>query len=231
MLILAFDCSLQNCSVAILSSCLDDKSSDSDVLLVERSYKTLQLETLIPMVIGVILKDSGLTWSDIDLIGVTVGPGTFTGIRIGLAAARGIALATKIPVVGISTCEAIANGVPQKERLNRTLLVAIDSKRVNKILVQVFTSDLIPLGQPSEMESTKISENFYEGSPLLLAGNATEQLLLTAPSNTFIATMSTFPSARIIANMAINRHKYVSTIFPPEPIYIQLPNVTLHRKK
>jgi len=59
-----------------------------------------QSEALMPM-IEATLAEAGLVWKNIDLIGVTVGPGTFTGIRIGLAAARGMALAGPLPIAGV----------------------------------------------------------------------------------------------------------------------------------
>ena len=68
-----------------------------------------QSEALLPMVAAV-MAEAGLAFADLDLLAVTVGPGTFTGIRIGLAAARGLALATGLPLAGIATTEAVAGG-------------------------------------------------------------------------------------------------------------------------
>ena len=59
-----------------------------------------------------LLREARLTPSDLDLLAVGVGPGSFTGLRIGLAAARGLALACDLPVAGISTLDALAAGAP-----------------------------------------------------------------------------------------------------------------------
>ncbi len=64
-------------------------------------------ETLLPM-IDAALRDSGLTLDDIGLLGVNAGPGSFTGLRIGLAAAKGLALPRKTPCAAVSTLEALA---------------------------------------------------------------------------------------------------------------------------
>lgn len=65
-----------------------------------------QAERLMPL-LHEVLDQAGITWRDLDRIGVGIGPGNFTGIRISVAAARGLALSLDIPTVGISTLEAI----------------------------------------------------------------------------------------------------------------------------
>ncbi len=97
-----------------------------------------------PMIQGV-MEEAGLAWADLALIGVTVGPGAFTGIRIGLAAARGMALAGGFAIAGVGSCEAVAHAVPAEERRGRSLLVAIDSKR-SDLFFQTFDAALAPSG-------------------------------------------------------------------------------------
>ena len=95
MKILAFDSATSACSAAIWR---DGEIPARRFVAMERG----QSEALIPMVVEV-LKEAGLTYAEIDFIAVTVGPGSFTGVRIGLAAARGMALAGGLPVVGVTT--------------------------------------------------------------------------------------------------------------------------------
>lgn len=100
MNILAIDTAGRSAAVAVMQN---------DRLLYEQIGNTglTHSETLLPMV-DAALRAAGLTCDDIDLYGVTNGPGSFTGLRIGLAAVKGLALPRDIPCAGVSTLEALA---------------------------------------------------------------------------------------------------------------------------
>jgi tRNA threonylcarbamoyl adenosine modification protein YeaZ len=117
MNILAIDVSITGCSVAIFNQ--DSNLSLSKFFDTDRG----QAEILIPMLDDIVRK-AHLQMSDIDLIAVTRGPGSFTGVRIGLATARSLGLALNIPVIGISTLDVIARAHGDK-----SALFLIDTKR------------------------------------------------------------------------------------------------------
>ena len=100
MKILGIDTSSSSLSVAVM---------DNDLLKGEftLNHKLTHSEQMMPL-LDSLLSHLELNMSDIDLIGVSVGPGSFTGIRIGVAAANAMAMALDIPVVGISSLEAMA---------------------------------------------------------------------------------------------------------------------------
>ncbi|MCO6389138.1 tRNA (adenosine(37)-N6)-threonylcarbamoyltransferase complex dimerization subunit type 1 TsaB [Aliihoeflea sp. 40Bstr573] len=79
-------------------------------------------------VIAETLAGAGLTYADLDRLGVSVGPGSFTGIRVGVSAARGLALALNIPAVGVTTLEALALEA-RRVSAGRCVLVALDGGR------------------------------------------------------------------------------------------------------
>ena len=99
--ILAFDTSAAHCAAALLSA------GKIEVRVDEMARG--QAEHLMPM-LEEVLAAQGLKWADLDAIGVGTGPGNFTGIRISVAAARGLALGLGIPAVGVSNFEAAAFG-------------------------------------------------------------------------------------------------------------------------
>ncbi|MBT9384702.1 tRNA (adenosine(37)-N6)-threonylcarbamoyltransferase complex dimerization subunit type 1 TsaB [Pseudooceanicola sp. CBS1P-1] len=104
-MILAFDTSAPHCAAALLRG---------DSLLAERREEMArgQAERLVPL-LDEVLAEAGCTWADLDGLAVGVGPGNFTGIRIAVALARGLALALKIPVIGVTGFEALALDAPR----------------------------------------------------------------------------------------------------------------------
>ena len=144
--VLGFDCAGRGCSAAVLA---DGAVAASRSNPMERG----QAEALLPLIASV-LAEAATSLDELDLIAVTVGPGTFTGLRIGLAAARGMAVAAGLPVAGVTTTETVAYAVPEAERRGRTLLVAIDGKRAD-IFVQAFAEDLTPLGEAAALMPDK----------------------------------------------------------------------------
>lgn len=105
MLVLAFDTSLKTCSAAILK---DGAALASVRLPLEKGHA----EHLPPMVKG-LLAETGLRVDDLDRVGVVTGPGGFAGVRVGVAFARGLSLGMKLKIIGVSSLEALAAGVPE----------------------------------------------------------------------------------------------------------------------
>src|SRR5436305_8407122 len=102
MLILAIDTALDACAAAVLDT-------DANRILAHESQpmKRGHAEALMPLIARV-MKTSGIAFTSLDRIAVTTGPGSFTGLRVGLSAARGIALAAAKPAAGLTTLTAHA---------------------------------------------------------------------------------------------------------------------------
>src|SRR5450432_1394851 len=112
MTILALDTSGAACSVAL---------RDGAGRLLAHRFEALargHAERLMPM-LREVMAEADVDFAALALIAVTTGPGSFTGIRVGLAAARGLALASGLPILGITAFEALAGAVPAAERQGR----------------------------------------------------------------------------------------------------------------
>lgn len=103
-LILAFDTSAAHCAAALVSG-------DRVLALRDEAMARGQAERLIPLIED-LLADAGFRFADLEGLAVVTGPGNFTGLRLAVAAARGLALGLGVPAVGVSIFEALAEGRP-----------------------------------------------------------------------------------------------------------------------
>jgi tRNA threonylcarbamoyladenosine biosynthesis protein TsaB len=133
MLILAIDTALDACAAAVL-----DTGSGQLIAIESQAMKRGHAEALMP-VIARVMRQSGLPFAALDRIAVTTGPGSFTGLRVGLSAARGIALAASRPAVGLTTLSAYAAPVVS-EGGEHPVISAIDARH-GQLYFQVVGGD------------------------------------------------------------------------------------------
>ncbi|WP_405403046.1 tRNA (adenosine(37)-N6)-threonylcarbamoyltransferase complex dimerization subunit type 1 TsaB [Paracoccus sp. Ld10] len=107
--VLGFDTSAAHCAAALLRG-------DTVLAAAHEDMTKGQAERLMPM-LEELLAGAGLSWRDLDVIGVGTGPGNFTGIRMAVAAARGLALSLGIPAIGVEAPEALACGLARPCRV------------------------------------------------------------------------------------------------------------------
>lgn len=153
--ILAIDTALKGCNVAVLhkgKTCTEFIDTDFG-----------QAEHLVPTIQDCIDK-AGAEFSDLDVILTTLGPGTFTGLRIGLSTAKALALALSTPIFGISTLQAMAL---QSEG---ECLIILESKR-EELYTQIFDS-----AQRSAHEPELLKEHELPSSPHKILTNAHDRL-------------------------------------------------------
>ena len=202
--ILAIDCSTSACSAAV-------RRGDT-LLAVKRASGRGQAEAMVPL-IGEALDESGLDWPEIQLIGVTVGPGSFTGLRIGLAAARALALARQIPIAGVTTADLLAAMVSPERYRGRRLLIAIDSKRDDLF---VFADGEIRAMLPEAALA-------WQSGPLLVAGDAAEQFRGLRED---LEILPLLPDAEPLAELAARRYQEGAALLA-HPLYLRPPDVAL----
>jgi tRNA threonylcarbamoyladenosine biosynthesis protein TsaB len=217
MNILALDTTTSACSVALLA----DEIEVSRSVMMERGHA----EALLPMVKDV-LNEASWTFADIDTVAVTIGPGAFTGLRIGLAAARGIALAAGIPCVGITSLEAVAEAIGFQERDGRALLVTLDSKRAD-VFAQVFDAVGQPLGPPVAVSLDGLLD-IVPARPLLVAGTAAPTAVDSLAQRGVDAVRASgtgCPHAKDVARVAARLVAAgKKTDQPPSPLYLRPPD-------
>jgi tRNA threonylcarbamoyladenosine biosynthesis protein TsaB len=133
MLILAIDTALDACAAAVL-----DTSAGGVIARESQPMKRGHAEALMPLIARV-MKVSGVAFTALDRIAATTGPGSFTGLRVGLSAARGIALAAGKPVVGVTTLTAFAAPIVSANS-EHPVISAVDARH-DHVYFQVLGGD------------------------------------------------------------------------------------------
>ena len=186
-----------------------------------------QSERLVPM-IEAVMTEAGIAYGALDAVAVTLGPGGFTGVRIGLATARALALAWARPLIGVSNFEAVAAAVPEAERRGRSLAVLIDAKR-SDLYAQALSADLAPLTEPRALAPEAL-DGFLPQGPLVLAGDAVapaRAVLEAAGRELLVASAPGLADAARVAALAAARPLPAPDAPPPRPIYLREPDVTM----
>ena len=163
MLILAIDTALDACAAAVL-----DTNAARIIAQESLPMKRGHAEALMPLIARV-MKDSGIAFASLDRIAATTGPGSFTDLRVGLSAARGIALAAGKPVVGLTTLTAYAAPIVSENGAH-PVISAIDARH-DHVYFQVVSGDGGSLIKPKLAPISEALEASRFGAPHLV-GNA-----------------------------------------------------------
>ncbi len=165
MLILAIDTALDACAAAVLDT-------DANRLVAQESLpmKRGHAEALMPL-LDRVMTAAAVPFGDLDRIAVTTGPGSFTGLRVGLSAARGLALAANKPVVGVTTLSAYA-AAPVSENGEAPVISVIDARH-DQVYFQVVSGSGGTLIRPRIAPITEALDAARFGAPRLV-GNAAQ---------------------------------------------------------
>ncbi len=210
MLIMALDTALQRCSVAILR--------DSDVLADESVHMERgHAEHLAPMA-ATALATAGVSIGDLDRVGVVIGPGGFTGVRVALAFARGLGVGTGLPIVGVTSLAALAAGAG----CAGAVAPVVDARR-GQVYAALY-------GESGEVLAAPFVAEPKEALKMLGVGAGDERVSLVGsgagllpgpPSHWPMATGSTEIDAKIVARLAA---KAPAPDAPPAPLYLRAPD-------
>ncbi|GGE99741.1 tRNA (adenosine(37)-N6)-threonylcarbamoyltransferase complex dimerization subunit type 1 TsaB [Aliidongia dinghuensis] len=217
--LLAFDCSGASCSAAVL---VDGTIRADRFQAMERG----QAEALLPM-IEAAMAEAGLDWPDLTAIATTVGPGSFTGVRLGLSAARGLALAAGKPVVALTAFEAVVAGLTPDALSpgGRPVAVAIDSRR-GPVFAQRFTPALQPAGEPAQLEPDEVADWLGPG-PWRITGDGVANLaeIRFAADIAVDATPRRIRAGDLARAAAALGPAGIDRL-PAHPLYLRAPDVT-----
>ena len=235
MRLLAMDTASNGCSAAIWSA--------GGITATRRRAMTRgHAEAIMPMIQDV-LADAGFGFDDLDGLAVTIGPGSFTGLRTGLAAARGLALATGLPLAGVTTLEVVAHVALQgSDAASATrrgpgrvdCLVALETRRAD-LFVQFFSADGSALDEPAALRPDAVAA-MLPPKPLILAGDGIPRLaeyISGRDRDDVRAVAAAASDAGAVASLAARRWAASGPVAaaPPSPVYIYPPEATIPKAR
>ncbi len=207
MIVLAIDTCLDACAAAVWA---DGRTLAARSEPMRRGHQE-RLGALISELMG----EAGIGFDALDRIGVTVGPGSFTGLRVGLAFAKGLGLALGRPVAGVGALEALAAG-----ESDAVVAAAIAGPR-EQVYLQVFAGGrplMSPDCLPLETAAARLIE-LARGRPVTLVGSGAEGLSAVTPGGRVVALAA--PDPATIARLAAAAP---APLAMPRPLYLRPPD-------
>jgi tRNA threonylcarbamoyl adenosine modification protein YeaZ len=213
MNLLAIDAAANLCAACVL-----DTDTGSELGRVVRDIGKGHAELLMG-VIEETLKLSGADYDGIGRVAVSTGPGSFTGVRVGVATARGLALALKIPATGITTLEAIA-AETRRQFPARPVMVAIDARR-EELYAAIYDEFANILYAPAVIDLQDAALLAREYRPVL-AGSAAAMVAEAAVPDTFdVGSLATTADIGVYARLAAAKDPNGEK---PKPVYLREPD-------
>jgi len=218
MKILAIDTALDACQAAVFDS-------DEEKLLAVTSLEMRRghAEALIPA-IDETMRAAGLDYADLDRIATTVGPGSYTGLRVGISAAKGLALASSKPTVGITTLAALSAPLIAEDPAV-PVVAAIDARHGNVYFHMAGAGQRVLLS--ARHTSLPEAIQTITAGPIRITGPAAELLASYWPRHTGTAPVSVSlrakPSIEWVARLAVSADPARA---PAKPLYLRAPDVT-----
>jgi len=211
VIILAIDTCLETCGVAVCDGARTLASASEPMV---RGHQ----ERLAPLAEAV-MAEAGLSFSELGRIAVTVGPGSFTGLRVGLAFAKGLALALDIPCVGVGTLAALAESAAGPPDETAGFVAACVDAHRGQVYLQVFIDArpaMAPDVLPVEIAAARLAE-LWTGGPALIVGSG-------APLLDGVLRAARLEPGRLPDPVAVARLGLAAPLVPPRPLYLRAPD-------
>lgn len=166
-----------------------------------------------------VLKEAGIAYKDLDAVAVSMGPGSYTGLRIGVSAAKGLCYALNVPIIAIDTLEVLARAISPE---NGSIIPMIDARRM-EAYTAVFSHSQ---NKVRETEAEVITEESFAEieTPLHLLGDGAAKCRDILTGEKFIYHDDVlFPSAKEMAPLSFYKYKKSDTVDVAyfEPFYLK----------
>lgn len=201
-------------------------SNDNQLLALEENTQFATHASFVQVAIEKILKTAGITIQEVDAVAVTMGPGSYTGLRVGLASAKGIAYALNKPLIGISTLSLLANQAIKNQicidHANMQVFSMIDAKRMEVFGAVYNTKAALLIPEQAIILDANYIEDLLKNGPLVCIGNGVEKTktLLTHANLYFIEESYTIENFISLALLKL-RDKAFENLAYASPSYLK----------
>lgn len=197
-LILLIETATTSCSVAL--------SEGGRVIAVKEANERNIHASHITVFIEEVMKSSGKPYSDLKAVAISKGPGSYTGLRIGVSTAKGLCFALGIPLISVNTLEAMANGLIKTRQLESScyLVPMIDARRM-EVFTAIFLTDLTVIEEVNAKIVDQTSFDQFQSNKLILFGDGADKFkeLFSERSNMMFSDFEN--SAVHLAELANNK--------------------------
>ena len=215
MMILSLDCANFSTSLALLK--------DNQILATFKSSSPYGESATLVSRIKELFKKSDQILAKLNAIVVTTGPGSFTGIRLGIAAARGLSYALKIPLYAVNSFSWVAHSYKKTFGLSTNLLIALESKR-EEIFFAIYDKDLTCIQKPIFLKPEEMIA-LLDFKNLQVAGDGTKHLRYKTRNGQEEMSQGWMPHASDLASY-LQIHKLSPEKFDKcQPYYIRAPEI------
>lgn len=216
--------------------CIDTSYSAGQIVLSHQAkiyeycgFDQRQQASILVPIIDDLLQQAGAQKTDIQKIGLSLGPGSYTGIRIGIAAAQGLSKGLGVPVKGMSSFSIIAKYLVEEKTPNQPFAIAIETMRKDSYL-QLFDAQGMVASEMIAIEDEDLGQYLTENNVEVLVGNKNKKLKNShIISEVIFEDVMNLPSAAFIALTQASQGK--GNVSELAPIYLKAPDVSKSKKK
>lgn len=201
------------------SICLarDGNSMVQDVNMSQKDHASW-----ISLAIRKIVDETGLEMKDIEAVAVTFGPGSYTGLRVGLATAKGLCFALGMPLINVNTLEMMVNAV-QRENIQADFFCPVIDARRMEVFTAIYDESLLEIVKPcAQIIDSNSFSSFLASGKVLFSGNGTEKLkkVLFHSNALFSSVIGTAADMIVLAEKKFNEKKFADLAYA-EPFYLK----------
>lgn len=196
--ILSIETATTNCSVSI-------SKAGEILVLKEHNEENYTHSEQLHVFIDQVIKEAGILKNEIDAVAVSKGPGSYTGLRIGVSAAKGLCFALDKPLIAIATLESLSHQIQPQP--NEIIIPLLDARRM-EVYSAVFSSEYEQIRDTkAEVIETASFAEYSDNDKVYLIGNGAEKCkgVVALPNVEFYTT--NFPSSKEMASIAFSKYK------------------------